>query len=49
MPADKVFITKHSDEAVSVLEEIVADSDIILVKGSRGVHMDQIVSEMEEG
>lgn len=49
MPADRVFMTKNSDEAVSVLKDIIADSDIILVKGSRGVHMDQIVSEMEEG
>jgi UDP-N-acetylmuramoyl-tripeptide--D-alanyl-D-alanine ligase len=49
MPSGRVFITENSDEAVSVLKDLVEDSDVILVKGSRGVHMDQIVSEMEEG
>ena len=49
MPADRVFIAEDSVEAVSILETIVEPADVILVKGSRGVHMDQIVFAMGEG
>ncbi len=49
MPSDQVFVTMNSDEAIAVLERIVQDGDIILVKGSRGVFMDRIVSALGEG
>ena len=49
MPADRVFVADDSAEAVTALEKIVEPADVILVKGSRGVHMDQIVSALGEG
>jgi UDP-N-acetylmuramoyl-tripeptide--D-alanyl-D-alanine ligase len=49
MPADRVFIADDSIEAITILENIVEPADIILVKGSRGVHLDQIVNTMGEG
>ena len=49
MPTDRVFIADDSVEAVTILENIVEPADVILVKGSRGIHMDQIVSAMGEG
>ena len=49
MPAERVFIADDSIEAVTILENIVEPADVILVKGSRGVHMDQIVTTMGEG
>jgi UDP-N-acetylmuramoyl-tripeptide--D-alanyl-D-alanine ligase len=49
MPADRVFIADDSRAAVTILEKIIEPDDIILVKGSRGVHMDEIVSTMGEG
>jgi len=48
MPAEQIFIAGDSLEAVAILEDIIEPADIILVKGSRGVHMDQIVSSMGE-
>jgi UDP-N-acetylmuramoyl-tripeptide--D-alanyl-D-alanine ligase len=49
MPADRVFIADDSIEAITILENIVEPADVILVKGSRGVHLDQIVNTMGEG
>lgn len=48
MPADRVFMLADAGDAVTVLEEIIEPQDMILVKGSRGVQMDRIVSELGE-
>ena len=49
MPENKVFITTTAQEAVPILEEIIEPSDVILVKASRGVGLDYIVSVLGQG
>lgn len=46
MPAKDVFIIADAGAAVPVLEEIIESGDFILIKGSRGVQMDRIVSAL---
>ena len=46
MPADRVHIVESNAEAVTRLEQIVTDKDIILVKGSRALQMEEIVNEL---
>lgn len=44
MPAQKVFITKDTDEAISLLTDIIQEQDFVLVKGSLGARMDRVVA-----
>lgn len=46
MAADQVHIIVDAEAAVPVLEEIIKSGDFVLVKGSRGVQMDRIVSAL---
>ena len=46
MPADRVHIVESNAEAVARLEQIVTDKDIILVKGSRALQMEEIVNKL---
>ncbi len=46
MPAEHVHVIADADAAVPMLEEIIESGDFVLVKGSRGVHMDRIVSAL---
>jgi UDP-N-acetylmuramoyl-tripeptide--D-alanyl-D-alanine ligase len=46
MEGDKVFVEEDNDSAVACLREIIAPGDIILVKGSRGMKMEEIVNEL---
>jgi len=48
MQADDVFFAKDSRQAVEFLQDFVASGDLILVKGSRGMHMEEIVAELGE-
>ena len=48
MPADRVHVVENNAEAVALLEQIVTDKDVILVKGSRVLHMEEIVNELGE-
>jgi UDP-N-acetylmuramoyl-tripeptide--D-alanyl-D-alanine ligase len=48
MPASKITIVDDSQAAISVLRNRIAKDDVVLVKGSRGMHMDLIVSALEE-
>lgn len=43
MPADRVQAVADNSEAVSVLEKILDPEDVVLVKGSRGMKMEEIV------
>ncbi len=47
MPDGQVVELKNSQDAVTYLEEQVEEGDVILVKGSRGMRMDKIVSALE--
>jgi UDP-N-acetylmuramoyl-tripeptide--D-alanyl-D-alanine ligase len=46
MPAEQVHIVTENAEAVAVLEDMVKGDDVILVKGSRGMKMEEIVSAL---
>jgi UDP-N-acetylmuramoyl-tripeptide--D-alanyl-D-alanine ligase len=46
LPANRVFITEDTAQAVTVLEDIIETADVILVKGSRGARLDQIVAQL---
>ena len=46
MEAEKVIIAEDNDSATARLREIVACGDIILVKGSRGMKMEEIVAAL---
>jgi UDP-N-acetylmuramoyl-tripeptide--D-alanyl-D-alanine ligase len=46
MPADRVHIVEDSVEAVAVLEQMVTGEDVILVKGSRAMQMEEIVNKL---
>jgi UDP-N-acetylmuramoyl-tripeptide--D-alanyl-D-alanine ligase len=46
MPSDRVYIVEDSAEAVALLEQMVTGRDVILVKGSRVMHMEEIVGAL---
>jgi len=47
MPADQVHIVEENVEAVALLEKMVTGSDVILVKGSRAMQMEEIVNALQ--
>jgi UDP-N-acetylmuramoyl-tripeptide--D-alanyl-D-alanine ligase len=47
MPIDQVIELDHSDAAIEYLQERIGEGDVVLVKGSRGMEMDRIVSVLE--
>jgi UDP-N-acetylmuramoyl-tripeptide--D-alanyl-D-alanine ligase len=48
MTEDQVVVLKDSQEAIEYLQARVGENDVVLVKGSRGMKMDQIVADLEE-
>jgi UDP-N-acetylmuramoyl-tripeptide--D-alanyl-D-alanine ligase len=44
MPAESVYIVGESAEVVPLLEQMVTGDDVVLVKGSRAVRMEEIVN-----
>lgn len=46
MEPEKVFIKENNEEAIACLREIITPNDIILVKGSRGMKMEEIVTAL---
>jgi UDP-N-acetylmuramoyl-tripeptide--D-alanyl-D-alanine ligase len=46
MPADRVHIVEGNAEVIALLEQMVTEGDVILVKGSRGMQMDEIVNTL---
>jgi UDP-N-acetylmuramoyl-tripeptide--D-alanyl-D-alanine ligase len=46
MPSDHVHIVERNAEAIALLEHIVQDGDVILVKGSRAMEMEEIVDAL---
>jgi UDP-N-acetylmuramoyl-tripeptide--D-alanyl-D-alanine ligase len=46
MDGDRVFIEESNESAIARLREILVPGDIVLVKGSRGMAMEQIVNEL---
>jgi len=46
MPAEHVHIVEENAEAVALLEQMITGNDVILVKGSRAMRMEEIVSAL---
>jgi len=46
MPADRVHIVETHTEAIDLLERMIAKGDVVLVKGSRALKMEQIVNAL---
>jgi UDP-N-acetylmuramoyl-tripeptide--D-alanyl-D-alanine ligase len=44
MPADRVHIFEENAAAIALLQELVMGNDVILVKGSRAMQMEEIIS-----
>jgi UDP-N-acetylmuramoyl-tripeptide--D-alanyl-D-alanine ligase len=44
MPADRVHIFEENAAVIALLQELVTGNDVILVKGSRAMQMEEIVS-----
>ena len=49
MAADQVVEYEESKSALEFLKQHLSGEDIVLVKGSRAMHMDNIVPELEAG
>jgi UDP-N-acetylmuramoyl-tripeptide--D-alanyl-D-alanine ligase len=46
MPADRVNIVEQNAEAVALLEQVVRGGDVVLIKGSRALEMEEIVNAL---
>jgi len=49
MSSERIHACESNDEAIALLREIIEQGDMVLVKGSRGLHMETIVHELGEG
>jgi UDP-N-acetylmuramoyl-tripeptide--D-alanyl-D-alanine ligase len=47
MSAERVTVLNTSDEAIDFLEDQIDAGDVVLVKGSRGIGLDRVVSALE--
>ena len=46
LPAENVYWVESAPEAIPLLEPMICENDVILIKGSLGMHMDQIVTAL---
>lgn len=46
MADDKIFSFSSADEAKKFVQDIIESGDLILIKGSRGMHLEKIVKEI---
>jgi UDP-N-acetylmuramoyl-tripeptide--D-alanyl-D-alanine ligase len=46
MDEGDLFVVENNQEAVEVLRRLVASGDLILIKGSRGMKMEEIVAKL---
>jgi len=49
MPRERVYTAVDNDEAVAVLQQVLREGDFVLVKGSRGIAMENIVTRLARG
>ncbi len=48
LSSERVTALETSDQAVEFLKDRIDEGDVVLVKGSRGVELDRVVSRMEQ-
>ena len=48
LPQTKVVVVEDKDAAIEYLHDRIGEGDVVLIKGSRGMQMDQIVTALEE-
>jgi UDP-N-acetylmuramoyl-tripeptide--D-alanyl-D-alanine ligase len=48
LPQTKVVVVENKDAAIEYLHNRIGEGDVVLIKGSRGMQMDQIVAALEE-
>jgi UDP-N-acetylmuramoyl-tripeptide--D-alanyl-D-alanine ligase len=48
LPSRAIVELSDTQEAVEFLKDRLGAQDVVLVKGSRGMHMDRIVATLEE-
>jgi len=46
MPSERVMHVADNDAAITCLQDVVQEDDIVLIKGSRGIEMEQIVQAL---
>jgi UDP-N-acetylmuramoyl-tripeptide--D-alanyl-D-alanine ligase len=49
LPSEQVSVADDNAQVIQILESMVGEGDIILVKGSRGMKMEEIVSALGRG
>ena len=49
MPRQQVLMVEEAKDAVPILKETIEAGDVVLVKGSRGVALDQVVMALSQG
>lgn len=49
LPESSVHAVDDNDQAVQVLKRILGEGDVVLVKGSRGIAMENIVAKLRSG
>jgi UDP-N-acetylmuramoyl-tripeptide--D-alanyl-D-alanine ligase len=49
MPRQRVLTVDRAEEAIPLLEQTIEAGDVVLVKGSRGVALDQVVAALAHG
>ena len=47
MKAGKIIELENTDEAITHLQKSLTEKDVVLVKGSHGIHMERIVAALE--
>ena len=47
LPSERISETESTQEAIKVLEALLEPDDVVLIKGSRGMRMDAIVTALE--
>jgi UDP-N-acetylmuramoyl-tripeptide--D-alanyl-D-alanine ligase len=48
LPQTMVVVVEDKDDAIEYLHNRIGEGDVVLIKGSRGMQMDQIVTALEE-
>lgn len=48
MPSQRLHALETAEEAISLLRDVIEEGDVVLVKGSRAVHLDRVVAALAQ-